>query len=56
MTLFNRILSSHLIRVPRKFFHLGEVKFDLFENDVITSQKARKMIYRKAALIPRRRS
>lgn len=55
MTLFNRILSSHLIRVPRKFFHLGEVKFDLFENDVITSQKAR-MIYRKAALIPRRRS
>ena len=29
MTLFKRILSWQAIREPRKFFHFGDVKFDL---------------------------
>jgi hypothetical protein len=34
MALFNRILSWHSMREPRKFFHFGEVKFDLKKKPV----------------------
>lgn len=54
MTLFNRILSSQAIRDPRKFFHFGDVKFDLEKNKRKSPEISPKQTYRETALIIRK--